>query len=386
MNNIKMTRRRLLQVGAGGVVTTTILGGLPNMGPAFAAPYSRAFTWISPRGTIEVMDDYPYWIAEKMGYFGDLGVETDMQPGPSDGTAVVKFLAVDQADVGFPSPGVLSFAANNGMDLVSIYGSGNLDLFNIAFRKGQGLKNLKELEGKTVLLGSAAWQSICDPMFAAVGVDPKKIKYVEAGWPTWTTALQSGQGDACLAWEGLRADLTAKGLDFDYWLGMRGSPLPSNSLVVRRADLEDPDRKAVIQKYLRGWAMGSEFADINPRAAADIVFNALPTTKANYGPRFGTESLMQIHRTFKGDMSKRSGWGEHDLPGWDSFFKILKQIGQSNIDIDTAKYVSNDYITDANAFDKAKVKADAEGYALPADLAEINMDDVEKTFYANVIN
>ena len=171
---------------------------------------------------------------------------------------------------------MLSFAVNNKMDLVSVYGSGALDLFNIAFRKGEGVKDLKQLAGKTVLLGSAAWQSIADPMFAAAGVDPKSIKYVEAGWPTWTKALQSGQGDACLAWEGLRADLEAKGLRFDYWLGMRGSPLPSNSLVVRRADIQDPERKAFLQKYLKGWAMGSEFADRNPRAAAQIVSAAAP--------------------------------------------------------------------------------------------------------------
>ena len=92
-------------------------------------------------------------------------------------------------------------------------------------------------------------------------------------------ALAGGQGDACLAWEGLRADLGAKGLDFDYWLGMRGSPLPSNSLVVRRADLEDPERLEFLKKYLRGWAMGSEFADRNPRAAAEIVFKALESVK-----------------------------------------------------------------------------------------------------------
>ena len=382
-----MTRRRLLQVSACGLVTTTVLGGgLLAPGTAQAKPYNSPFTWISPRGTIEVMDDYPYWVAKEMGYFGDLGVDTDMEPGPSDGTAVVKFLAVQQADIGFPSPGVLSFAVNAGMDLVSVFGSGFLDLFNIAFRKGEGVKNLKELEGKTVLLGSAAWQSICDPMFAAVGVDPKKITYVEAGWPTWTTALASGQGNACLAWEGLRADLGAKGLKFDYWLGMRGSPLPSNSLVVRRADLGDPDRLVFLKKYLKGWAMGSEFADRNPRAAANIVFKALPTTKANYGPRAGTESLMQIHRTFRGDMAARAGWGEHNIPAWDNFFKILKTIGQSSIDIDTARYVTNEFIAGANGFDKAKVHADADAYALPEDLAAIDMADVEAKFYNDVIN
>lgn len=382
-----MTRRRLLQVGASGLVTTTVLGGgLLTPGTAEARPYKSPFTWISPRGTIEVMDDYPYWVARKMGYFGDLGVDTNMEPGPSDGTAVVKFLAVQQADIGFPSPGVLSFAVNAGMDLVSVFGSGCLDLFNVAFRKGEGVKDLKQLEGKTVLLGSAAWQSICDPMFAAVGVNPRKITYVEAGWPTWTTALASGQGHACLAWEGLRADLGAKGLKFDYWLGMRGSPLPSNSLVVRRSDLGDPDRLVFLKKYLKGWAMGSEFADRNPRAAADIVFNALPTTRANYGPRAGTESLMQIHRTFKGNMAARAGWGEHNIPAWDSFFKTLKAIGQSRIDIETTRYVTNEFIAGANDFDKAKVHADADAYPLPKDLAAIDMADVEAKFYNNVIN
>ncbi|MGF6177954.1 ABC transporter substrate-binding protein [Ensifer sp. 4252] len=387
MNHHSMTRRRLLQVSASGLVTTAVMGGgLPSLAKAQAKPYNSPFTWISPRGTIEVMDDYPYWVARDRGYFGDLGIETAMEPGPADGTAVVKFLAVEQADIGFPSPGVLSFAVNMGMDLVSVFGSGFLDLFNVAFRKGEGVKDLKQLEGKTVLLGSAAWQSICDPMFAAVGVDPKKIAYVEAGWPTWTTALASGQGDACLAWEGLRADLGAKGLDFDYWLGMRGSPLPSNSLVVRRTDLEDAERRVFLKKYLRGWVMGSEFADRNPRAATDIVFKALPTTRANYGPRAGTESLMQIHRTFKGDMAARSGWGEHNIPAWDNFFKLLKSIGQSSIDIDTARYVTNDFITEANDFDKAKVHADADSYGLPEDLAAIDMAEVEASFYRNAIN
>lgn len=381
------SRRRFLQVSSTGVVTTTVLGGtMLSPQEASAAPYKGTHTWISPRGTIEVMDDYPYWVAKEMGYFGSLGVETKMEAGPSDGTAVVKFLAVNQADIGFPSPGVLLFAINNKMDLVSVYGSGALDLFNIAFRKGEGVKDLRQLAGKTVLLGSAAWQSIADPMFAAAGVDPKSIKYIEAGWPTWTKALASGQGDACLAWEGLRADLEAKGLKFEYWLGMRGSKLASNSLVVRRADTLDPDRKAFLQKYLKGWAMGSEFADRNPRAAAQMVFKALPQTLKNYGPRYGTESLMQIHRTFKSEVTKKNGWGFHDYPSWDLFFKTLKTIGQSAIDIDTRKYVLNDFIADANKFDRAKVHADADKHVLSPELQAVNMADVEKNFYNAVIN
>ncbi|MEM6460903.1 MAG: ABC transporter substrate-binding protein [Pseudomonadota bacterium] len=382
-----VTRRRFLQVSGAGVVTATAVGGgLLSPTRAHAASYDSPHTWISPRGTIEVMDDYAIWVAKEMGYFGDLGVDIKLEPGPPGGTAVVQFVSVGQADMGFPAPGILGNSIEANMGLVSIFGTGFLDLFNIAFRKGEGMTDLRGLEGKTVLLGSAAWQSIADPMLRAVGVDTEKVNYVEAGFPNWTNALAVGQGDACLAWEGLRAALEKNNLRFDYWMGMRGSPLPSNSQVVRRADVENPERKAFLQKYVRGMAMGHEFADQNPRAATDIVFKALPATREAFGPRYGTESLMQIHRTFKGDLSNRSGWGEHDVAGFQKFFDIQKEIGLLSTDIDAKNFVLNDFIAEGNDFDKERVKADAMNYPLPEDLAAVDMEDVEKNFYNSAIN
>lgn len=382
-----LSRRKFLKVSGAGVVTASTIGsGLWLPGAATAEPYSGKHTWISPRGTIEVMDDYAIWVAQAMGYFGDLGVELELQPGPPGGTAVVQFVSVGQADMGFPAPGILGNSIENDMGLVSIFGTGYLDLFNIAFRKGEGMTDLRGLEGKTVLLGSAAWQSIADPMLKAVGVDVAKVRYVEAGFPNWTAALAAGEGDACLAWEGLRALLEKNGQSFDYWMGMRGSPLPSNSQVVRRADVEDPDRRAFLQAYVKGMAMGHEFADHNPRAAADIVFKALPATREGFGARSGTESLMQIHRTFKGDLSQRSGWGEHDIAGFQRFFDVQREIGLLSTEINAADYVLNDFIAEGNAFDHDQVKADAEAYALPDDLAALDMAELEANFYNSAIN
>ena len=84
------------------------------------------------------------------------------------------------------------------------------------------------------LLGSAAWHAINDPMLAALVIDVTKVKYVEAGWPTWGTALAGGQGDAALSWEGLRAEWIATGLKFDYWLGVQKSKL-STAAATHRA-------------------------------------------------------------------------------------------------------------------------------------------------------
>lgn len=375
-----MGRRTFLQVSAAGVVSVTALGA----SGARAEPYSK-FTWISPRGTIEVLDDYAYHVAKKMGYFEDLGVETDFQPGPSDGTATVKFVDVGQADMGFPSPGVFSFALENGMKLKSAFHMGALDTFSLAFRKGEGTNDLKTLEGKTILLGSAAWQSIVDPMLAVQGVDVSKVNYVEAGWPTWATALKAGQGDAALGWEGLRAEWIGTGLDFEYWLGVKNSPLFANTFVVRAEDLEDPDKKAFLEKYLRGWAMGLEFAYLNPRAAVEMVFEQFPTLATNIGPDLGTTSILQQIAVFRGDMSKRDGWGHHDMEAWQTFFDQIHELGQISNPVNAEDVCTNELIPAANDFDQAKVQADAEGYTLSDEFAAIDVDNVKAHLYDQAV-
>ena len=93
-----------------------------------------------------------------------------------------------------PSPGVFSLGLAQGIPLVSVFEMGGADVFDFAFRKGEAPADIKGLEGKTIVLGSAGWQSIADPMLKAAGVDITKVKYVDAGWPTWGTALMSGQG------------------------------------------------------------------------------------------------------------------------------------------------------------------------------------------------
>lgn len=369
-----LTRRRLLQVTAGGVVVSGI-------GPSrlMAEPYDGDFTWISPRGTLEVLDDYAFWIGKKMGYFDGLDVE--MQPGPSDGTATVKFVDVGQADMGFPSPGVFSFAIENGMKLKSVFHMGALDTFSLAFRKGEGPADIKGIEGKTILLGSAAWQPIVDPMLAAQGVDITTITYVEAGWPTWGTALAAGQGDAALSWEGLRAEWISTGLEFEYWLGVQNSPLPANTFVVRASDLEDPDRKAFLGKYLGGWAKGLEFAQHNPAAAVQAVFDEFPTLASNLGPDLGLMSIIQQMNVFRGDMSKREGWGWHDMASWQQFFDLSAQIGQNSNPIQASEVCSNDLIAAANDFDHAAVKAEAEATEVSAELAAVDVDALRASMF-----
>jgi NitT/TauT family transport system substrate-binding protein len=353
-------RRRLLTLAAGGV-TATALFGVGGARRAFAA--DNTVRWVSPRGTIEVLDDYPYWAAKKYGYFGD--IQTTLEPGPSDATACVKLVDQKQADMGYPSPGVFSLGLEQGIPIVSVFHMGGSDVFDFAFRKGEKPKDLKDLEGKTILLGSAGWQAICDPMLYAAGLDIKSIKYVEAGWPTWGTALKAGKGDSALCWEGLRAQWKGQGLDFDYFLGKDFSKLPANSFVIRKADFEDPAKKQLYARYLQGWAAGLEFGKQNPRAATQIVMTQFPGLASQMNPAVATESMMQLANVFGGRMDERKKWGYHLPSSWELFFATAQKIGQISNPIKFEDVCKNDLIDEANAFDKAKVQADAQGFALP---------------------
>ena len=368
-----LDRRRVLKLGAGGATALAVSGTLVPRA-AFAADAVR---WVSPRGTIEVLDDYPYWVALRYGYFGD--IETSLEPGPSDATATVKLVDQGQADMGYPSPGVLTLGLAQGIPLVSVFHMGGADVFDFAFRKGEKPADIRELEGKTVLLGSAGWQAICDPMLHAAGVDVSKVNYVAAGWPQWGTTLAQGQGDAALAWAGLRAQWKGQGLDFDYIIGKDFSQLPANSFVIRKGDYDDMSKRDLYARYLRGWAMGLEFGRENPRAATQIVMEQFPGLSSQMTPSVATESMMQLAAVFEGRWDERGMWGFHLRSSWQQFFDAGREIGQIQADINLDDVISNELVPGANDFDVGQVHAEAAGFELAADYDAVDVAAIAET-------
>lgn len=363
-------RRRFLQASGAGV-SALALGS--SLWPRSAGAVSGSVRWVSPRGTIEVLDDYPYWVAQKHGYFGEL--ETVLEPGPMEATATIKLVDQGQADMGFPSPGVFSLGLEQGIPLVSVWHMGAYDVFSFAFRKGEKVADVSELEGKTILLGSAGWQAIVDPMLAQAGIDPTSVNYAEAG-NLWGQALMQGQGDAALSWEGLRAQWTGQGLEFDYILPYDFSKFPANSFVIRRADFEDAGKDELYETYLRGWAMGLEFGYQNPRAATHIVLEQFPALASTLTPEVGTESMMELAKVFRGDWPTREGWGWHNFDQWRLFFDTIHDIGQISNPIAPEDVLSNKYVPAANTFDGERVKADATAYTLPPEFEAVDVDAI----------
>ena len=364
-----ISRRGLVKGAAALGISGATLQALERSNIVVAQPAENSVRWVSPRGTIDVLDDYGYHVAVKMGYFGD--IETTLEPGPIEATAGTKAVDTGQADVAYPSPGVFTLMLEQGSPLISVFEMCSYDVFDFAFQKGKALANVKDLEGKTIALGSAGWQGIVNPEIAQGGGDYTKVNYVDAG-PQWGQTLAQGQVDSALCWAGLRAQWAAIGLDFDYILGKDWSKFPANSYVIRRSDFEDEALADVYGRYFRGWAQGLEFGYHNPLAATQIAFEALPALNEVFEDKqIAVESLGQLADVFRGNWDEREGWGWHSEEAWDLFLKTTFDIDQLTEELTAADVLSNDWVAAYNDFDHEAVKKDALAFELSEDFASL---------------
>jgi len=86
---------------------------------------------------------------------------------------------------------------------------------------------------------------------------------------------------------------------------------------------------------------------------------------------------MQLANVFAGRWDERKKWGYHIPESWQLFFDTAKEIGQITGDIKVDDVVKNDLIDVANSFDAAKVKADAEGFALSDDYKNVDVEAIK---------
>jgi NitT/TauT family transport system substrate-binding protein len=373
-----ITRRQLIARGAKTGAALS-LGSLVTAGPALASAEVATGTvrWISPRGTLEVMDDYNIWVPIKQGYFKRLGVNVKMIAGPlGDALAAAKFVGQNQADMGYPSPGVLTTSVDAGVEVISVWEMIPGQVFNFAVKKGSPIKHPRQLAGKRISLGSAGWRVIVDPILVEVGVNPKSVRYVTAG-AQWAQAVAQGRADAALSWEGLRAQWKGQGLEFDYLIGTKFSKMPSNSYVIRKDDLEDDERRDLHIRFLKGVVMGFEFTRANARAAAQITYRQFPGLKKQMTPQLALDSLIELAAGYGLSNRRGNGWGFHYVSGWDKYLDIIADLKQTKKRLRVSDVLTNELVRPANQTDVARAKRDARRFKLDADFRKTKRGSIK---------
>src|SRR5205809_6820199 len=230
--------------------------------------------------------------------------------------------------MGCPSPGVLTASIDSGIAVKSIWDMISGQVFDFALPTNSTIKSVADLSGKKIALGSAGWSTIVDPILVEAGVDPKSVTYVNSG-NQWAQAVESGQADAGLAWEGLRAQWAGQGLKLKYLIGTKFSKQPSNVYSVRASDLSDKAKVDLYTRFLQGMIMGLEFAKANPRAAAQITYSARPALQKSLKPQAAYDSFLELATAYGTSHRQGKGWGWNSPGGWANYLKIVNDLGQT---------------------------------------------------------
>jgi NitT/TauT family transport system substrate-binding protein len=384
----RVDRRQLLKRTAGVGIGFGALGTLlaacggddddeaaPGTGTGTGAAVDRATVrWISPRGTLDVMDDYNLWVPIEQGYFDELGLDVELIAGPGgNATASATFVAENQADMGYPSPGVLTSSIDSGVPVKSAWEMISGQVFNFSLPEDSPITDVKQLEGKTMSVLTAGWKVIVDPILVEVGVDPGSIKYLESG-PQWNQVVSQGRADAGLAWEGLRAQLAGQGLKLKYLLGSEFSEGPSNSYVVRKADLDDDKLKDVYARFFKAVVMGMTFAKENPQAAAQITYRKRPDLAATLDPQLALESMIELATAYGTTEREGQGFGFHPEEAWENYIRNIAELGQIKEVLPLEEVITNEFVEPANRdADTDRARSDAEGFELDDDFAKTNV-------------
>ncbi len=346
------------------MLVVLIGGSLAACAPAQQTPkVLDKVTWVSPRGTLEVMDDWNMWSAINQGYCQELGINVDMQPGPADSLAPTKLVAEKQADVGYPSPGVLSSSIDSGIPVILAWEMFPRQVFDFAVAKGSPIKSVKDLAGKTISIWAPGGDVVVNPILMEAGVDPKSVNYVVGG-PQWGAVVAQGKADAALAWRGLAAQWDAQGLALDYLVGRNFSKHPSNGYAIRKEDLNDPKKVDMWNRFFKCVAMGLEFGRVNPRAAAQITYDKFPALKEQMTPQLAFNSMWQLGCGYFDAYYDGKGYGYSYLDNWQSYLDAVYKLGQTKTDLQVKDVATNQFVAEANKIDAARVKKDAENFQL----------------------
>jgi NitT/TauT family transport system substrate-binding protein len=361
----EITRADFLKRAAVTGVGLSLLSGLEAAGALAANTATQTVRWISPRGTLDVMDDFDLWVPLKMGYFTKLGINAKLIAGPlGDALATTKFVAQNQADMGYPSPGVLTASIDSGIAVKSIWDMISGQVFDFALPTNSKITSVKQLAGKKIALGSAGWSTIVDPILVEAGVNPKSVTYVNAG-NQWAQSTESGQADAGLAWEGLRAQWAGQGLKLKYLIGTKFSKQPSNVYSVRASDLSDNAKVDLYTRFLQGMIMGLEFAKANPRAAAQITYTSRPNLAKSLKPQAAYDSFLELAEAYGTSHRQGHGWGWHNPAGWANYLGIVHKLGQTKKMLAPSDVYTNSLAAAANKkADVGTARSDAKAFKL----------------------
>jgi NitT/TauT family transport system substrate-binding protein len=265
--------KKFLQIWAGSV----LLAGLFTCAafPAFAAEKSATIRLDFILGGKHA----PWFVAAEKGFYAKRGLTVNIQPGTGSADTV-RAISAGLADFGFADLTTAIVARSRGSQVQAVAQLGYVAT-TVMWREETPIKNLKDLEGKSLAIspGQAQWYLM--PAFSRLNnIDFKSIKIQETSPALQPAALVAKKVDFILMFRASNdevAELAAakQGMKLKrVYMKDNGLNIYGSSLIVKEDDVKR--RPEMIRAYVEGTMEGLRYAKEHLDEALEILLKQKP--------------------------------------------------------------------------------------------------------------
>jgi NitT/TauT family transport system substrate-binding protein len=308
-------------------------------------------------------------VPRALGYFKDENLDVTVE-GVAGGSIATQLVLSGHADIAGCGTSAFQTAVKDPeVRLISMVSQ---NIYRMSVLPGSGLKSLGDLRGKkigTTDLGGSQYLN-GRAMIAAGGLDPDKdVTWVPVGVGAQATqALKSGAVQAYVGFDGafevinknLGQKLAYVPTVFDKLQGTASSWCTTKEILAKKHDL--------IVGYLRALYKGNIFTATNPAAAVQIHWAAYPSQKPTTGgsdAQIIAQAAEEAKARYVGTTKTADGLpiGSISKEELQKTFDVFTKYNVINAPgVDPTKIVDFSLNKEANDFDQAAVKKDAEAW------------------------
>jgi NitT/TauT family transport system substrate-binding protein len=265
--------KKFLQIWAGSVLLTGLFTCAAF--PAFAAEKSATIRLDFILGGKHA----PWFVAAEKGFYAKRGLTVNIQPGTGSADTV-RAIAAGLADFGFADLTTAIVARSRGSQVQAVAQLGYVAT-TVMWREETPIKNLKDLEGKSLAIspGQAQWYLM--PAFSRLNnIDFKSIKIQETSPALQPAALVAKKVDFILMFRASNdevAELAAakQGMKLKrVYMKDNGLNIYGSSLIVKEDDVKR--RPEMIRAYVEGTMEGLRYAKEHLDEALEILLKQKP--------------------------------------------------------------------------------------------------------------
>lgn len=280
------------------------------------------------------------YVAEKMGYFDEAGLNVTIVQPPEDGATTM--VASGQAQFGIDFQDYLApvYTSDEEVPVTAVAAIIQHNTSGIISLKEDGIESPKGLEGKNYATwGLQLEQAILKNVVTADGGDFDKVNLIPEYVTDVPTALQQDIDAVWVyyAWDGISTKVAGLDTNMFYFKDITPEFDYYSPVIIANTDFlaDDPD---TAKAFLNAVRKGYEYAIENPDDAADILCEAVP----ELDPEMVKESQEWLADQYKAEVDQ---WGYIDPERWNAFYNWLNENGLSEKEIPENCGFTNEYLS-----------------------------------------